>query len=169
MVPHIQLYLLPCSSETLVLPSPQNTPPISVSDGKGNCSAEGTGMRPKAKPLLRLSTNLLPYLHSYFPRHQCCHFQSLWGPQCISWVVFWFFSTASSGFSFSESSGSMITQPSVFQLINSCCYCVLSHSLHPLSVSLFKIPLLSFKWSFRKELRLMPGIQPAIIQMPSGF
>lgn len=169
MLPYLQLYRLPSNPETVVLPSPQNIPPVSVSDGKGNCSAEGTGMRSRPNCFLDSQLTFYPVFPPTPQGTQCYHFLSLWGHQCINRVVFCLCSTPMSGFSFLGSSGSVITHPSVVQLLNSCCYCLLSHCLHLLSVCLFKMPLLSFKWSFRKEPRLLLGIQSAIFQMPSGF
>lgn len=128
-------------------------------------------MRSKANCISeRLSTNLLPHLHLYFQRHWCCHFLILWGLQCLVELL-WSSSPLSDQYSaFLDLLAQLSLIHLSFHILNSCCYCLLSHSLHPLSVCLFKISLLSFRWSFRKEQRLMLGVQPAIFhQKPSVF
>lgn len=143
--PCLRLYLLLSSPETPVIPSPENRPPASAWVGKGDCPVEGIGEEVWGQLLLRLPTNLLPSLHPYFWRHPMLTIPGPFGSFSVYTGLFlWLFSTTRSGCRFPGSSGSVYHLSICFSAFEKLLLLSSLHSLHPLSVCLFSIPLLSF-------------------------
>ena len=166
--PCLRLHLPPSSPETPVIPSPENRPPASAWVGKGDCPVEGIGEEVWGQLLLRLCTNLLPPLHPYFWRHPMLTIPGPFGSFSVYTGLFlWLFSTSRSGCSFPGSSGSITIYPSVFQLLKSCCCCLLS------------IPSILYQYAFFQSLyRHFSGVSggwclafnlPASTRHPMGF